>query len=177
MIALTPSHKGSHIRYACRVPNKHLLGRVLDYLTRRRHLRAWLLAPLLQCGRLYADERANVVFLMVAGKAHRPVGAELRGSGPRPWHGLAPGTRKDLGYFWIGASGAQNIVLCESAIDAISCLQFHPEHICISTAGVRANPRWLSGLIAHGYHIRRGFDADKPGEDAAARMIALLRGS
>ena len=86
---------------------------------------------------------------------------------------MAPGTRKDEGYFWIGASDAQNIVLCESAIDAISCLQLHPQHICISTAGVRANPRWLSRLITHGYHIHCGFDADKPGEDAAARMIAL----
>ncbi len=166
-----PRHESRLLRLPA--PNQHLLSRVLHYLTRRRHLRASLLAPLLECGRLYADDRGNAVFLMVAGKAHRPVGAELRGTGPRRWHGMAPGTGKDLGYFWIGASGSQEIVLCESAIDAISCLQLHPEHICLSTAGVRANPRWLRGLLACGYHVHCGFDADKPGDAAAARMIAL----
>ena len=119
-------------------------GRVLRYLTERRHLASALLEPLLESGRLYADQRGNAVFLLVAGKANRPVGAELRGTGPRVWRGMAPGTRKDLGYFWTGARGAKEIVLCESAIDAISCFQLHPERICISTSGVRANPPWLA---------------------------------
>ena len=57
----------------------------------------------------------------------------------------------------------RTIVLCESAIDAISCFQLHPERICISTSGVRANPPWLAGLIARGYHIHCGFDADATG--------------
>ena len=60
---------------------------------------------------------------MVAGKPNRPIGAELRGTGDRLWRGLAPGTRKDAGYFWIGHPGSTRIVLCESAIDAISCFQ------------------------------------------------------
>ena len=64
----------------------------------------------------------------------RPVGAELRGTGPRVWRGMAPGARKDLGYFWIGAPGSREIVLCESAIDAISCCQMHPHRIGISTS-------------------------------------------
>jgi len=85
---------------------------------------------------------------------------------------MAPGTRKDLGYFWVGANGAQDIVLCESAIDAISCFQMHPARICISTSGVRANPRWLSTLISRGYTIHCGFDADDAGETAARQMIA-----
>jgi len=110
---------------------------------------------------------------LLAGKANRPVGAELRGTGPRVWRGMAPGTRKDWGYFWIGTHGSQEIVLCESAIDAISCFQMHPQRICISTSGVRANRRWLSGLIARGYELLCGFDADGPGDAAAARMITL----
>ena len=79
-----------------------MLGRVLQYLTGRRHLPASLLAPLVESGKLYADSRGNAVFLLVAGKANRPVGAELRGTGPRVWRGMAPGSRKDSGYFWIG---------------------------------------------------------------------------
>jgi hypothetical protein len=49
----------------------------------------------------------------------------------------------------------------------------HPQRICISTSGVRANPRWLSGLTARGYEILCGFDAHGPGDAGAARMIAL----
>jgi hypothetical protein len=150
-----------------------LLGRVIDYLTGRRHLALSLLEPLCECGKLYADRRGNAVFLLVAGKANRPIGAELRGTAARIWRGMAPGTRKDLGYFWAGASNCKEIVLCESAIDAISCFQLHGNRICISTSGVRANPRWLSTLISHGYTIHCGFDADEAGDMAACKMIAL----
>lgn len=153
--------------------DERTLGRVLRYLTDRRHLPASLLAPLVESGKLYADSRGNAVFLLVAGKANRPVGAELRGTGPRIWRGMAPGSRKDSGYFWIGDSSSGRIVLCESAIDAISCLAIDTNRICISTSGVRATPRWLKGLIARGYEIHCGFDADQPGDNAASQMIAL----
>jgi hypothetical protein len=155
------------------IPDDRLLDRVRQYLTRRRSLPASLIEPLIQSGKLYADSRGNAVFLLVAGKAQRPVGAELRGTGPRAWRGMASGTRKDLGYFWIGARGAQEIVLCESAIDAMSCYDMEPRRICISTSGVRADPPWLNGLLARGYELYCGFDADGPGDAAAASMIAL----
>jgi hypothetical protein len=155
------------------VPDARLLGRVRQYLTGRRGLAASLLEPLIQSGKLYADRRANAVFLLVAGKAQRPVGAELRGTGPRAWRGMAPGTCKDLGYFWIGAPGSREIVLCESAIDAMSCFQLYPQRICISTSGVRVDPPWLRGLLARDYAIFCGFDADGPGDATAARMQAL----
>lgn len=153
--------------------NEGMLGRVREYLTGRRHLAPSLVEPLIDSGKLYADGRGNAVFVLMAGKANRPVGAELRGTGPCVWRGMAPGTRKDWGYFWVGTKGTQHIVLCESAIDAISCCQLHSERICISTSGVRANPPWLTTLIARGYHIRCGFDTDAAGEAAAARMIAM----
>ena len=158
-----------------RLPQRddRLLPRVRDYLAGRRHLQPSLFEPLIQSGQLYADGRGNAVFLLVTGKTQRPVGAELRGTAERVWRGMSPGTRKDEGYFWIGQPGGRDIVLCESAIDAISCLQMHPPYICISTAGVRANPRWLSGLIARGYHIHCGFDADEAGDTAAREMITL----
>lgn len=153
--------------------NDRLLRQVREYLTGRRQLAASLVERLIDSGKLYADGRGNAAFVLVAGKANRPVGAELRGTGPRVWRGMAPGTRKDLGYFWVGTKGTQHIVLCESAIDAISCFQLHSQRICISTSGVRANPPWLTTLIARGYHIHCGFDTDAAGEASAARMIAL----
>ena len=150
-----------------------MLGRVRRYLTDCRRLQPSIIEPLIHSGKLYADGRGNAVFLLVAGRAQRPVGAELRGTGPRVWRGLAPGTRKDLGYFWIGDAGSREIVLCESAIDAMSCFQLYPQRICISTAGVRSNPPWLQALLARGYELHCGFDADGPGDAAAALMMAL----
>ena len=91
------------------------LDRVRQYLTQRRLLSATLIEPLIQTGRLYADYRGNAVFLLVAGKTQRPIGAELRGTGPRVWRGMAPGTRKDLGYFWIGARGSRSIVAMKAS--------------------------------------------------------------
>lgn len=160
-------------RHPLRLPprDNRKLDRVRAYLTQRRHLSAGLVDSLVQCGRLYADGRGNAVFLLVAGKANRPVGAELRGTGPRIWRGMAPGTCKDSGYFWVGQGDNITIVLCESAIDAVSCCQLDGGCICISTSGVRSNPAWLRGLIARGYQIYCGFDADEAGDTAAAAMI------
>lgn len=156
------------------------LERVRRYLHQRRCLSTDILVSLVDDGKLYADGRGNAVFLMMAGKPNRPIGAELRGTGNRVWRGLAPGTRKDAGYFWIGCAGARSIVLCESAIDAISCWQLQTqkaaglseECICISTAGVRSDAPWLRPLLARGYTIYCGFDTDEPGERASRQMIA-----
>jgi hypothetical protein len=173
----------SHCYPPLRLPAASLanLPRVTCYLTEQRGLTPDLLAPLIDEGKLYADGRGNAVFLMVAGKPNRPIGAELRGTGNRLWRGLAPGTRKDAGYFWIGNRAAKRIVLCESAIDAISCFQLQTEPhgtslpgecLCISTAGVRPDAPWLHPLLARGYDIHCGFDADEPGETASCRLIA-----
>lgn len=158
-------------------PNLANLHRVRRYLTQERGLAADILQRLIDAGKVYADQRGNAVFLMVAGKAQRPIGAELRGTGQRVWRGMAPGTRKDAGYFWSGTGGSKKIVLCESAIDAISCVQLHSAQpdgacICISTAGVRPGPPWLLPLLARGYDIYCGFDNDQPGNAASCQMIA-----
>lgn len=158
------------------------LPRVLRYLNEQRRLMTDILLPLIAQRRLYADRLGNAVFPMVAGKPHQAIGAELRGTGCRRWRGLAPGTCKDAGYFWIGRLSPQRIVLCESAIDAISCFQWHDRTqlstpdtthsvICISTAGVRPDPPWLALLLERGYPIYCGFDDDQPGNTAAGEMI------
>ena len=170
----SPSRADAQVQlHGLRLPLANLakLERVRRYLTEQRCLAAGILEPLIDAGKVYADRRGNAVFLMVAGKANRSIGAELRGTGKRVWRGLAPGTCKDDGYFWIGVPGSQEIVLCESAIDAISCFQLHSTCICISTAGVRPDPPWLSPLMARGYHIYCGFDDDAPGNAASSQMI------
>ena len=166
-----PTNRTGKLRLPVRDASK--LRRVQDYLTQHRHLSSLVLEPLMEAGKLYADNRGNAVFLLVAGKANHPVGAELRGTGPRVWRGMAPGTRKDSGYFWVGATGSKRVVLCESAIDAISCCMIYPDRVCISTSGARPNPSWLRVILDRGYEVACGFDADPPGDAAAREMIRL----
>ena len=144
--------------------------RVVDYLVNRRHLREEIIAALLNRKVLYADQRHNTVFIMVRGRANKPVGAELRGT-LSSWRGMAPGSSKDAGYFWVGASAAERIVLCESAIDAISCYQLLGSCLCISTAGARSDAPWIPTLLKRGYILYNGFDADQRGNAAAEEML------
>jgi len=154
------------------VPHPGNLPRVSGYLTAQRGIAQATIDSLIQSGALYADSRANAVFLL-RDKANLPVGAELRGTTEHSWRGMAPGSNKDLGYFSIPAPAASTIVLCESAIDAISCFALHPHHRCISTAGARPNPTWLPLLLAHASAVYCGFDADPTGDAMASAMITL----
>jgi len=86
---------------------------------------------------------------------------------------MAPGSCKDLGYFSFPSPHAKTIVLCESAIDAVSCAALYPQHLCISTAGARPNPRWLPPLIRRAHQVYCGFDSDRTGDDMAQAMITL----
>jgi hypothetical protein len=147
------------------------LGAVKQYLLHRGITPA-LIDSLVESGRLYADTRGNAVFLLL-GKENRPVGAELRGTGSARWRGMAPGSQKDLGHFSIAAPGATTIVLCESAIDAISCFLLHPSSRCVSTSGARPNPRWLPPFLSQGHRVYCGFDADATGDAMAQQMTAL----
>jgi len=146
--------------------------RVEHYLIQERKLPSTLLSPLVQSGTLYADARANAVFLLVASDA-TPVGAELRGTTALTWRGLAPGSRKDHGFFSLPSTPCEAIVLCESAIDAISCHALHPAYRCLSTSGARPDPAWLGALVAQGQPIYCGFDADPTGDTMAQRLRDL----
>jgi hypothetical protein len=46
----------------------------------------------------------------------------------------------------------------------MSCLDLHPGHHCISTAGARSNPPWLSSLLEQSLPVFCGFDADPTGD-------------
>lgn len=146
--------------------------RVQRYLIEERKLPAALLAPLVHSGMIYADARANAVFLLVDSHAI-PVGAELRGTMALAWRGLALGSRKDRGFFSLPSTPGQAIVLCESAIDAISCHALHPAYRCLSTSGARPDPQWLSTLLKQDLPIYCGFDADPTGDLMAQRMRQL----
>lgn len=154
-------------------PEPGNLSRVMDYLIQQRALPEALLHPLIQAGDLYADALANAVFLL-RGEGSEPVGAELRGTTGARWRGMAPGSRKDRGYFSAAMSAAPSaLILCESAIDALSALALHPQSRCVSTAGARPDPQWLKELFHLGLPIACGFDADTAGETMARAMLVI----
>jgi hypothetical protein len=154
------------------LPDPAKLWRVQRYLIRERRIPPAMVESLVQSGHLYADHRANAVFLLL-GKENNPIGAELRGTTSQPWHGLAPGSQKDLGFFSIPTVPRPAVILVESAIDAISCFALYPQHRSISTAGARPNPRWLAALLDQAHSVCCGFDADPTGDQMACAMIAL----
>jgi hypothetical protein len=153
------------------VPEAGALPAIIGYLGGQRRLPLARLQPLVDSGDLYADRNHNAVFLL-RNEHNAPVGAELRGTGYVTWRGMAPGSRKDNGYFAVGPQSPQAIVLCESAIDAISCRTLYPDRLCISTSGARDNPAWLPAVLARSLPTYCAFDADATGERMAQAMIA-----
>jgi hypothetical protein len=153
-------------------PDRSKLSAVKHYLVHDRAIAPSMTDSLVESGKLYADGRGNALFLLL-GKENAPVGAELRGTGPQRWRGMAPGSQKDLGYFSVQAADAARVILCESAIDAISCWLLHPASLCLSTSGARPNPRWLPALLSQHLTVYCGFDSDATGDAMAEQMIAL----
>lgn len=153
-------------------PAVHHWPRVERYLIEQRRLPRPLLTPLVHAGILYADARANAVFLLGETPA-TAVGAELRGTTSGSWRGMAPGSRKDHGCFSVSTASVDALVLCESAIDALSCHALHPAFRCLSTSGARPDPAWLTVLLRLGLPIFCGFDADPTGDALAQRLILL----
>ena len=148
------------------------LPQVVNYLLNTRSIPLSLIKSLIHSGKLYADTKGNAVFLLL-GKEKRVVGAELRGTTQIRWRGMAPGSRKDLGYFCVENPTAKNMLLCESAIDTISFFALCPTFLAVSTSGANPNPLWLASLINNGYEIYCGFDSDEAGDRLAQKMITL----
>lgn len=115
------------------------LPQVINYLVKIRSIPLSLVRDLIHSAKLYADTKANAVFLLL-GKEKRIVGAELRGTNYIIWRGMAKGSRKDLGFFWVSSHNPDKMVLLESALDAISFLVLYSNCLAISTSGASPNP-------------------------------------
>ena len=146
---------------------------VRDYLTRQRSLDPANLDRCFQQHILGADLRTNAVFL-IRDAGNHPVGAELRGIRPgQPFHGMAPGSRKACGGFWIARqTQPRAALLVESAIDALSAIQMTSMRqidLFLSTAGLATSlPPWIHAFDLQ--NIACGYDADLPGDHAARRL-------
>lgn len=170
---LPPALPASPTQLQLPPPVPHALVRVQRYLSDQRALAPELIDSLVRSGDLYADGHANAVFLLRR-QDQSPVGAELRGTTTQQWRGMAPGSRKDHGFFAAPGAARSTLILCESAIDALSCALLHPGYRCLSTSGARPNPRWLAPLLSEASEVYCGFDADPTGDAMAAAMITLF---
>jgi hypothetical protein len=165
-----PSNTGSGSELKLPAAHPDRVPRVERYLVAQRRIHPDPVRRLIKSGDLYADRYSNAVFVL-RGQDHIPVGAELRGTGPRAWRGMAPGSRKNGGYFSVREANVDGIILTESAIDALSCSLVHPHRWCISTAGARSNPAWMPTIISRRLPVYCGFDADTTGDEMAEAMI------
>jgi hypothetical protein len=146
-------------------------------------------------GLIYADDRANAVFLRYSDCTNgqpwtrgEPTGASLRGThSGHPFHQLAPGSARENGWFWLGAGrgDAQRVVLTESAIDAMSLTTLEKGKlpklsgrlIYLSTDGAGAIPtEALNAVVAQGGQVVAAFDADQAGEKMAWRVAQAVPG-
>ena len=150
---------------------KNLLH-VMDYLVQQRGLLEKDLIPLINKGVLYADHKRNAVFVLL-GKEKSLVGAELRGTGQTRYRGLFKGSKRTQGFFYAGPEDVKYCIVCESAIDAISCQILFPGWLSLSTSGVWASPPYLPKLLRRGIQVFCGFDNDNAGHLNADRMIRL----
>ena len=117
---------------------------------------------------------SNAVVIACGAESGNRTGVELPGTHPgRPFRGMAPGSCKSRGGFWIARCKPRQSALIVESVDAISAFEF-PEmkgfDLFLSTAGLAKDPHaWINALQLQ--NIAWGYDADPPGELAAKRHI------
>ncbi len=149
---------------------------VRAYLVEERQLPASLVDELHGRGTVYADARANAVFIRQDADG-QATGASLRGTAPgSEFKGLAAGTRRDEGHFafTIGQPApymAPQIYLTESPIDAMSRAALllragtQGERIFISTDGHGEIPRrQIDEGLERRAVVHCAFDRDRGGD-------------
>jgi len=167
---------------------------VRAYLVEQRGIPRDMIDELHERGTLYADRRANAVFLRTDAEG-QAVGASLRGMLPgSEFQGLAYGTRRDEGHFsfTIGTSerySAPQYHIAESPIDALSRSALiqrggeRGEYVFLSNDGHGDLPkRQIDEGLARGALVHCGFDNDAGGnklwqqvKEAYPRAEAIVR--
>ena len=163
-----------------RKPSHRAWPKVRDALVRQRALRADVLEACHSRGLLYADDRLNAVFVCRNASAN-PTGAEVLGTGPhtgtKRFRGMAPGSRKARGGFWLHCDRNRPalVILTESAVDTLSARSLRIEGtresgaVVASTAGIASSvPSWIEEWKPK--RIVCAYDADSAGDGAAERL-------
>ena len=148
-----------------------------EFLTGTRMLPKHVVDLAIADGRIYADTRRNAVFLCHDPRG-RVTGAELRGTGPKPFKGMALGSRRGIGFFTLPHPTPEKLVVVESALDALAyhaLFESQPATV-VSTAGVLSSCPALTELALNlGLtDISIAYDNDSAGNQAADALIEAL---
>lgn len=137
--------------------------RVRKYLTETRCLSEKIVDKFNAAGEIYADKYSNAVFVLSRG-----VGAELRGTGEKPFHGVK-GMKMP---FFIAGSDATKMAFVESSIDAISLyeLGFKGNIASMSGNSTATSKEFADTNREKGITIIAAFDNDRAGEQMAANL-------
>ncbi len=167
---------------------------VRAYLVEQRGIPRGMIDDLHEWGTLYADGRANAVFLRTDADG-QAVGASLRGTMPgSEFQGLAYGSRRDEGHFSFAIGtperySAPQYHITESPIDALSRAALIQrageggEYVLLSNDGHGELPkRQIEEGLARGALVHCGFDNDAGGnklwqqvKEAYPRAEAIVR--
>ncbi len=163
-------------------PDEGRWAQVRNYLVEERQLPAALVDELHTRGTVYADHRANAVFLRT-NEDGQATGASLRGTAPgSEFKGLALGSRRDEGHFsfTIGKPemyATPQVYITESPIDAMSRAALllrageGGEYIFTSTDGHGSLPtRQIEDGDARHALIHCAFDRDQGGDTLWTRV-------
>ncbi|MGB7441618.1 MAG: DUF3991 and TOPRIM domain-containing protein, partial [Coleofasciculaceae cyanobacterium] len=176
-------------------PHQEKWTGVRQYLVETRGLPAVLVDHIHKRGLVYADDKQNAVFVRYASNGDgaewerkEPTGASLRGTWGEnnSFFGLAPGSSREQGWFWIGAGKGEvrRVFLTESPIDALSLATIDKNRqtaagisIYLSTDGSGAVPtEALKRVLEGGGQVVAAFDVDQVGEEMAWKLAQELPG-
>ncbi len=175
-------------------PDEGRWPQVRNYLVEQRALPAALVDDLHNRGTVYADQRANAVFIRQDADG-QATGASLRGTMPgSDFKGLALGSRRDEGHFSFTVGkpapyAAPQVYITESPIDAVSRAALvlrageRGEYTFVSNDGHGDLPRrQIDAGLAHHALVHCGFDNDAGGatlwervKEAYPRAEAIVR--
>ena len=151
-------------------------SRLRHWLTRGRGLSTDLASWLIEKGRCYAARHGR--WLNAVWPAQES--AEMRGV-DGSFKAMAPGSKKSAGGWSIrtGTGPVQDLVICESALDAASYADLHRadgrSRLLVSTAGcVSEPPTWLLKLTSEAQRSVVAYDADEAGDSYGERLVESL---
>ncbi|MCP3965834.1 MAG: hypothetical protein GY718_05690 [Lentisphaerae bacterium] len=150
------------------------------YLKNERMIDPIITDPLIAEGRIYATEKniennngsmsfVNAVFL--CSNSNGLTGAEIKGLSGN-YSGMSKNSDRKNGAFSVGDVESKHIVFVESAIDALSYKQLHPEPcFVISTAGATTTPFFIEILKGLGWRMTVAYDNDEIGYQFALKFV------
>jgi len=174
--------RGEHAPFMQPTRDEDRWPQVRAYLVEQRGIPRGMIDELHERGTIYADGRANAVFLRTDAEG-QAVGASLRGTLPgSEFQGLAYGSRRDEGHFsfTLGTPerySAPQYHITESPIDALSRAALiqrageSGEYVFLSNDGHGDLPkRQIEEGLARGALVHCGFDNDAGGNKLWAQV-------